>query len=169
MTSLRWRKGVARPTSRLAWASAWASALLLTSSCDREPAFVYVLGAPQTVSLSVSASATKVTAGEPIVLHAARRTTGTWKRIAMKDRRPDQCWMSQPPPESEDEVADNLRWEATPATAAQFNTDLRADHTRSVTFVSPGTVTLASSSSVWCEPGRSVNGSLLQIEVGERR
>ncbi len=165
MTSLRWRKGVARVSSRLAW----VLALLLTSSCDREPAFVYVLEAPQTVSLSASTSATTVAAGEPIVLHAARRTTGTSKRIAMKDRRPDQCWMSQPPPESEDEVADNLRWEATPATAAQFNTDFRADHTRSVTFASPGTVTLASSSSVWCEPGRSVNGSLLQIEVGERR
>ncbi len=148
---------------------ACVAVLLLISGCDREPEFVYVLEAPQTVALSVSASAMKVTAGEPVVLHASRRTSGTWKRIANKERKPDQCWMVRPPPEAEDEVADNLHWETSPAEAARFNTDFRADHTRSVTFASPGTFTLASSSAVWCELGRSVAASPLQIEVVERR
>src|SRR5664279_2615311 len=75
-------------------------------ACSEEPEFVYVLEAQQTVSLIASASSARVFAGEPIVLHVQRRTSGVWKRIPMKSRAPDQCWMRRPPPESENEVAD---------------------------------------------------------------
>lgn len=147
----------------------FALALVIASAlgCTEEPEFVYVLEAPQSVSLVAYASAARVFAGEPIVLHVQRRTSGVWKRIPMKSRAPDQCWMRRPPPESENEVADNVRWTVNPEGIARFNIDFRSDHTRQVWFSQAGKFTLTPSTAVWCER-RSIAGPAVEIEVATR-
>lgn len=137
----------------------------LATGCDREPEFVYVLEAPQTVELFASASVTTVLAGKPVVLHAQRRTSGLWKRIRMKERAPDQCWVQRPPPQSEPEVADNLHWTVVPEGSARFNIDYRSDRTRLVTLPHAGQFTLTPTTAVWCEQGRSVAAPPIHIEV----
>jgi hypothetical protein len=139
--------------------------MALTAACDGKPAFVYVLMSPQTVEVAASASATKILRGRSAVLHATRRTAGQWRRIPRSELRPDQCWMQQIPPQSEDEVADNLHWSVAPAGPARFNLDFRSDHTRLVILPDAGEFTLTPTSGVWCEPGRSVTGSAIRIEV----
>ena len=143
----------------------WPIKLFLVAACTGEPEFVYVLESSQAVELAISASATTVTTGEGVVLQVNRRTSGAWKRIPMKSRTPDQCWMRRPPLEFEPEVADNVRWDVAPAGAAQFNTDFRPDRTRRVVFSEVGVYFLTPSSAVWCEPGRSVATKPIRIEV----
>ena len=137
----------------------------LASGCDTEPLFVYVLEAPQAVELAISTSADKVRVDQPFVLKAERRTRGRWKRIAMRQRSPESCYMRRVPPEFEPEVADNLRWHVSPEGAARFNIDNRPDHTRLVVISRPGQYTLTASTSVWCERNRSVMAPAIQIEV----
>jgi hypothetical protein len=76
--------------------------------------------------------------------------------------------MAALPPEREAAVADNLHWRVEPEGAAVFNIDVRPDHTRTVVLSKPGVVTLIPSTSVWCEPGRSVAASPLRIEATAR-
>ncbi len=140
----------------------------LVSGCSKEPEFVYVVEAPQAVSLAASASSTSVSAEESVVLFVQRRTSGVWKQIPNKSRTPDQCWMQRPPPEFENEVADNVRWTVQPEGVARFNTDFRANHTRQVTFSQAGVFTLTPSTAVWCEAGRSVAAQPVRIEVTAR-
>lgn len=140
-------------------------AVVLLQGCDRTPEFVFVLEAPQTVELAASASARSIAVGEPVVLYAERRTKGSWTRIPSKELKPDQCWMAALPPEQEAAVADNLHWIAEPAGAAMFNTGFRPDRTRTVVLSKPGAVKLTPSTSVWCEPGRSVPASPLLVEA----
>jgi hypothetical protein len=139
--------------------------LVAAAGCSSEPEFVYILEAPQTVLLTASASSTRVRAGESVVLHVTRRTKGLWKRIPSSERAPDQCWMTQPPPEIEEEVADNVHWDVTPTGSARFSIDFRADHTRLVFLDTAGQITLTPSTVLWCEPGRAVPAQVLQIEV----
>jgi hypothetical protein len=143
-------------------------AVALLQGCDRTPEFVFVLNAPQTVGLAASASTLSARVGEPVVLYAERRTEGSWTRIPSKELKPDQCWMAALPPEREAAVADNLHWRVEPEGAAVFNIDVRPDHTRTVVLSKPGVVTLTPSTSVWCEPGRSVAASPLRIEATAR-
>ncbi len=146
-------------------AGAWVVGLLMAAGCSQEPTVVYVLQAPQTVSLVASALSVSVAVDEPVVLSVQRETAGQWKQIPRAQLAPDQCWMARPPPGSEKEVADNLHWTVQPEGIARFNTDLRADRTRQVRFSTTGTFTLTASSSVWCEFGRSVAATGIRVEV----
>lgn len=138
------------------------------SACEQKPAFVFVLEAPQRVELVASASSGKVRVGQAVVLTAQRRTRGTWKRIAWRELKEDQCWMAAIPPERETEVADNLHWVVEPQGAATFNTDSRPDRTREVALSREGVFSFRSSTAVWCEPGRSVYAPSIRIEVTAR-
>ena len=140
----------------------------LLQSCDRMPEFVFVLNVPQTVRLAASASTLSAPVGEPVVLYAERKTEGSWTRIPSKELKPDQCWVAALPPEREAAVADNLHWLVEPQGAAVFNIDVRSDHTRTVVLSKSGAFTLTPSTSVWCEPGRSVSASALRIEATAR-
>jgi hypothetical protein len=126
---------------------------------------VYVLDAPQSVELTASASANNVKAGVPFVLHATRRTQGLWTRIESKNLKPDQCWMALIPPTREPEVADNVRWHASPSPGVKFNTDIRPNRTREVTVASPGMYTFTASYEPWCEPGRTVTATPVTVVV----
>jgi len=140
-------------------------ALALLQGCDRTPEFVFVLNAPQKIELAASASTLRTPVGVPVVLHAERKTEGSWTRIPSRELKPGQCWVAALPLEREAEVADNIRWIVEPEGAAVFNIDVRPDHTRTVVLSKPGVFTLTPSTSVWCELSRSVPGSPLRIEA----
>lgn len=140
----------------------------LLQGCDRTPEFVFVLNAPQTVELAASASTLSTRVGDPVVLHAERKTRGSWTRIRSRELKPDQCWVAALPLEREAAVADNLHWVVEPEGAAVFNTDVRPDRTRTVVLSKPGVYKLTPSTSLWCEPGRAVRASPLRIEATAR-
>ena len=139
---------------------------VFAAACEQRQPMVYVLEGPQEVTLTVSASATEVKAGETVVLHAKRRSVGKWKQIPRDQLTPGQCWQYTPPPELEEEVADNLEWQADPENAVQFNVTYRMDHTRLATMTRKGRVTLRPATSVRCEKDRVEEGRPIHIEVG---
>jgi hypothetical protein len=139
--------------------------LLMIGGCEQKPALVYVLEAPQVVTLATSASASKVKRGETVVLHAQRRSEGKWKQIRRDELQKDQCWLYQPPLLSEAEVADNLLWEVDPEDSVRFSTEYRMDHTRVATMMVPGVIKLTPVSAVKCEKERAVEGPAVEIEV----
>lgn len=134
-------------------------------ACDSDPQEVYVPVTEPEVEIVVSASATEVSVGEPVVLFAVRRNLGMWKQIKRKELAREQCWLRRPPPEYEKEVSDNLRWEALPSKGAHFNTNIRSDHTREVLFVEPGMFILESRSRIPCHPGKDAKGKPIKIWV----
>ncbi|HEX4998876.1 MAG TPA: hypothetical protein VFY29_11660 [Terriglobia bacterium] len=137
----------------------------VVSSCQSGPRLVYVPASEPEVTLFVAASATDISVGDAVTLHAERRYEGEWKQVEREKLTADQCWMVQPPSATEDEVADNLRWESNPPASAQFNTGFREDHTRQVVFQRPGTYVLNSTSTVWCRPEKRVHGQPITITV----
>lgn len=126
---------------------------------------VYVLDGKQEVKLVSSASATQVKRGETVVLHLERRVTGNWKQIPRNQLTPGQCWLYTPPPQVEEEVADNVEWVVEPDGAVRFNPELRLDHTRIATMVSSGRVKLTPFTQVRCEKDRVEEGPAIRIEV----
>lgn len=147
--------------SRLACAAGLAVALT-SGACDNGPALVYVPDGPPNVTVQTRVAVADVEVGAPIVLHATRTSRGRWRQVRRAELSGDTCWLAQPPPAEEPEVADNLQWTAAPATA-RFNVDLREDHTRAVTFAAAGTVVLSATSPVWC--GSPVAAAPLPIVV----
>ena len=135
------------------------------AACDSDPQEVYVPVTEPEVELVVSASATEVSVGEPVVLFAERRNHGDWKQVKRRELARERCWLRSPPPENEKEVADNLRWESLPSKGARFNTNIRTDHTREVVFAEPGIFILESSSSIWCRPEKTAKGKPIKILV----
>lgn len=135
------------------------------SACDNEPELVYVPVAVPEVELSVRASVAEVAVGEPVVLHAQRRYKAHWRQVRRSSLPPEQCWVAQPPPEREAEVADNLSWKVSVPSAARFNTDLRRDRTREVVFSQAGAFVLQATSAVWCGVPTGTQGNALAIMV----
>jgi hypothetical protein len=154
-----------RTLHRVPCLAAAVSLLALLHACDRPPQLVYVLQAPQSIELAASASHQTAKVGEPVVLHAARTTQGVWRQIQAKDLAADQCWMVAVPPVKEPEVADNVLWRVEPASGVRFNTDFRRNRTREVTIDRPGTYTLRASTGAWCELGRTVVATPVQLSV----
>jgi hypothetical protein len=142
-----------------------AVVLALASGCEQRAPMVYVLEGPQDVTLTASASESKVRPGESVVLRVERRTVGQWKQIPRDRLRPGQCWQYRPPPELEPEVADNVEWQTEPKNAVSFNTEFRMDHKRIATMRIQGTIKLIPISAVPCEPDRVVEGTPLEVEV----
>jgi hypothetical protein len=142
-----------------------SAALGLLAACEQQKPLVYVLEAPQEVTLTPSASVSSVPQGAPVELRVQRRTSGKWRQVRLDEVRPGQCWLYRPPPEAEPEVADNVHWKVVPENAVRFYAEVRMDHTRTVRMVGKGTVTLIPRSAVMCEPDRVVEGPSIQIEV----
>jgi hypothetical protein len=140
-------------------------ALLGLSACDQAPREVYVPESEPQVELAVRASALEVSVGEPVVLHAERWSRGEWKLVEKRELDSGQCWLRHPPESHEEEVADNLRWEATPSTGVRFNKTPRSDRSRSAVFEQPGRFVLHSSSRIWCRPGKQAEGRPIEILV----
>ena len=139
------------------------SGLLL--ACNPVPREVFIPITEPRVEILVGASETKVPVGKPVVLYAKRWNYGNWKLVDKNKLTENQCWMRNPPPDYEEEVAGNLRWKAFPATGARFNTSFRADLTREVVFEEPGTFTLEPSSTIWCVPHKEAKGAPIKIFV----
>jgi hypothetical protein len=135
------------------------------TGCKQRSAVVYVLEEPQLVTLTTSASKLSVQRGASVVLHVERHTTGKWKLISLNEVRSGQCWVYQPPTESEPEVADSVHWEIAPENAVSFNQDFRLDHAKIVTMNVNGTITLTPMGLVKCESDRIVEGPAIRIEV----
>lgn len=133
--------------------------------CKQQSPMVYVLDGPQNVTLTISASAARVPVGESVVLHAQRRSVGKWKQIPRDQLTQGQCWLYTPPPELEAEVADNLEWQVEPENAVQFDTTFRMDHTRPVTVLAKGHITLRAFTAVRCEKDRVEESDPIRIEV----
>ena len=133
--------------------------------CKQQSPMVYVLDGPQQVTLTASASATEVKAGETVVLHAQRRSVGKWKQIPRDQLTQGQCWLYTPPPELEEEVADNVEWEVQPENAVRFDTTFRMDHTRPATMMAKGRITLRPLTAVRCEKDRVEEGRPIHIQV----
>jgi hypothetical protein len=141
------------------------AALAGAAGCEQQQPMVYVLEGPQEVTLTSSASATQVKQGESVTLHVERRITGKWKQVPRDQVTPGQCWLYTPPPEFEQEVADNVEWVAAPEEAVRFDGTFRMDHTRIATMMRTGTIVLTPYSAVRCEKDRVVEGPALRIEV----
>jgi hypothetical protein len=140
-------------------------AALIVVACSYEPSEVFVPGPGFSQSIRLSTAQGErgiVEVGQPIVLHAQRRS-GPWVVAERASLPPDACWLVSAPPELETEVAGSLRWFVEPPGAATFNLELRLDQTRDVRFSAPGTYHLSARSSAWCtEP---YGGNTLTVEV----
>ena len=145
------------------------SVVLLSSlavGCKQQSPMVYVLEGPQDVTLTASASVTEAKAGDTVVLHAQRRVVGKWKQIPRDQLTPGQCWLYTPPPEMEEEVADNVEWEVEPEGAIRLDGTFRMDHTRVGTVViSRGRITVRPLTAVKCEKDRVEEGKPIRIQV----
>jgi hypothetical protein len=143
----------------------FSAATMLISGCEQKQPMVYVLEGPQEVTLTASASATTVKVGEPVVLHAQRRSVGKWKQIPRDQLTPGQCWLYTAPPELEEEVAASIDWEVLPNSAVRFDNAVRMDQTRVATMLVRGRVTLRPLTTVRCEQDRIEEGSPIRFEV----
>jgi hypothetical protein len=146
-------------------AVSFSAAVMLVSGCEQKQPLVYVLEGTQEVTLTASASATTVRVGEPVVLHAQRRTVGKWKQIPRDQLTPGQCWLYTAPPELEQEVAGSIDWEVLPNNAVRFDNAVRMDQTRVATMLVRGRVTLRPLTTVRCEKDRIEEGSPIRFEV----
>lgn len=140
-------------------------ALAMTAGCERQPAMVYVLESPQMVTLTASASTSKVQQGATVLLHVERHVSGKWKQIPRDRLKAGQCWEYQPPPQREAEVADTVHWEVVPENGVRFAAEYRTDHSRSAIMIVKGTIQLTPLTAVRCEPDRVVAGPPIRIEV----
>jgi hypothetical protein len=138
-------------------------AALSSAACQDEPRLVYVPASPVEVELLVSASATEVKAGAPVVLHAERYYRAQWKQVDKSSLPERQCWVGRPPPDHEPEVADNLDWKSSPGEPARFNTIYRQDRSREVVFSKAGSYVLNATSVVYC--GDPVRAKPITITV----
>lgn len=141
------------------------STLAFAWGCKQQAPLVYVLESPQEVTLTASASAARVPHGETVVLHVQRRAIGKWKQIPRDQLAPGQCWLYRPPPQMENEVADNVDWEIIPDRGIQLDTTFRMDHTRRALVIVPGKYTLTPRTAVTCEKDRVVEGPTIEIEA----
>jgi hypothetical protein len=142
-----------------------SAGLAVATGCKGQEPMVYVLASEHKVTLTPSASATQVKQGEQVTLHLQRRAVGDWKQVPRDQLTPGQCWLYTPPPQMEEEVADNVEWVAAPEDSVRFEGTFRMDHTRIVTMVRTGTITLTPYSPVRCEKDRIVEGPALRIQV----
>jgi hypothetical protein len=142
-----------------------SAGLALVAACKGQEPMVYVLTAEQQVTLTPKASPTSVKQGEQVTLHVQRRSVGQWKQIPRDQLTPGQCWLYTRPPELEEEVADNVEWVAAPENSIRFEGTFRMDHTRVVTMMRTGTISITPLSPVRCEKDRAVEGPALKIEV----
>lgn len=139
--------------------------LILSSGCEpRPPENVYVPGpsAQETVTISVSKVKGKV--GEPLILHASRKTRG-YILVKSSTLPEEACWWRSEPPAEEKEVADNLKWVIEPSGSATFNVNYRSDHARDVVFLKAGKYKLKGYSAVWCPPVTASDE--VEIEISE--
>lgn len=142
-----------------------SAGLALASGCKGQEPLVYVLASEQKVTLTPSTSTSRVKQGEQVVLRLQRRAVGEWKQIPRNQLTPGQCWLYTPPPQLEQEVADNVEWVVTPELAVRFDETFRMDHTRIATMMRSGTIVLTPLSAVRCEKDRVVEGPAIRIEV----
>ena len=117
---------------------------LLGCSADEQsparPEHVYVPADDYRVVVTIVVPE-KAKAGEWIPLKASRKS-GPWKKISTRDLPPDVRWFVRPPPQFEDEVADNLTWLTDPPQVARFDVPTPSEamnHERKVRFSKPGT------------------------------
>jgi hypothetical protein len=155
----------ARTSMRPSFAFLITATLASASGCKQSPPMVYVLEAPQEVTLSASVSATQVKVGDMVTLHAERRAKGTWKQIPRDELTPGQCWLYRPPPELEAEVADSVEWEIIPDRGMRLDPTFRMDHTRQAQMAVAGTYKLTPYSPVTCEKDRVIEGPTIEIVV----
>jgi hypothetical protein len=141
------------------------AAIGLAAACESAPTRVYVPDGPSEVTLIIGASTRDVAVGQPVVLHAERFSRGRWTQVDRATLADGQCWMAQPPPARELEVADNVHWRVTPQVPARFNTAFRSDHTREVTFSRAGTYTVEASTAVWCGAAAGARAAPIMIQV----
>jgi hypothetical protein len=141
------------------------AALMFVSGCEQQAPMVYVLEGPQEITLTPSASATKLKVGETVVLHLQRRAVGKWKQIPRDQLTPGQCWLYTQPPEFEQEVAASVEWEVDPDNAVRFDNAYRMDNTRIGTMMARGRITLVPLTPVRCEKDRVEPGPPIRIEV----
>jgi hypothetical protein len=111
-------------------------------------------------------SALSIVLTAAIVLHAERRVVGKWNQIPRDQLAPGQCWLYTPPPEMEEEVADNVDWEMEPENAIRLDPTFRMDHTRVGTvMLSKGRITLRPLTALKCEKDRVEEGRPIHIDV----
>ena len=116
---------------------------LLACSGDessRRPEHVYVPADDYTVVVTIDVPR-QARVGEWIPLKASRKS-GPWKKVKFAEVAPDVRWFVRPPPEFEDEVADNLTWLTDPPQAARYDMPTLTEemsHERKAKFSKPGT------------------------------
>ena len=142
------------------------AALLSALACSSEPAVLFVAGDGfvEVIEAATDRGESPVLrVGEPLVLRA-RRSAGPWRPIDVAALGEGVCAWGEEPPPVEPEVADNLRWIATPAEPATFNIAYRQDHTREVRFAAPGEYVLVGQSDVDCDGIDAVDSLRVVVE-----
>lgn len=126
---------------------------------------VYVPGSAFQEALFIAAQRGPVIragVGEPVILSAQRRS-GPWRAVRAAEVPEGGCFLESPPLELEVEVADNITWTVTPEGAATFNTGIRDDRRRVVTFDAPGSYRVTATSASWC--GEPFGADTLEVEI----
>jgi hypothetical protein len=142
------------------------AALLGALACSAEPAVLFVAGGgfAEVIEATTDGGGSPVLrVGEALVLRA-RRSAGPWRAIDPATLGEGVCAWGEEPPSVEPEVADNLRWIATPAEPATFNVTYRQDHTREVRFSAPGEYVLVGQSDVDCDGIDAVDSLRVVVE-----
>lgn len=135
------------------------------AGCRGDDTVVYVPGPGFTESLHLTTARrarARVTLGEPLVLHAQRRS-GPWVATPSGDVEEGQCTSSTPPPELEIEVADRVTWLVSPQGHASLAPAEEGRGAMEVRFDSVGTYHLSAESPSPC--GEPIRGRTLVVEV----
>lgn len=146
----------------------WASLLLapvLLAGCRGDDTVVYVPGPSFIESLHLTTSRrarARVQLGEPLVLHAQRRS-GPWLATTAGEVEEGQCTSPTPPPELEIEVADRVTWLVSPQGHASLAPADEGRGAMEVRFDSVGTYHLSAESPSLC--GEPFRGRTLVVEV----
>lgn len=114
---------------------------------QKNPEFVFIAGEGYSHSVAARAEKYRLKVGEEVLLRAKRRS-GPYRKIALKELAPGMKWVYPEPPLEEPEVAGSLTWQASPRGIAFFG-PWREDRARTVTFSKPGRYELRGYSTGW--------------------
>jgi hypothetical protein len=115
---------------------------------ERSPEYVFVAGRGYSQVVTAWSEHDVVKVNQPVVIHASR-ISGPFERVKRTSVDGRTRWWKREPPHQEPEVSGNLRWVVSPEGTALFNTRLRPDHAREITFSKPGQYVLRGYSAVW--------------------
>jgi hypothetical protein len=129
--------------------------LAMFCSCSRERYLqdVYIQGENFKASLEISIQnpgQNEITVDNWVKLKAVRKT-GPWIKVKKSELKEDTCWLVNPPPEIEENVQSNVKWNIEPKGYSTFNIPESNNlEGRKIKFTKSGKYRLWATSHSWC-------------------